>query len=81
MRRNGSSLIAFVRGRGAPEEAGLRLVGAHTDSPVSYTHPTLPTSDLVEISVAAVSLKKKNTPNKKVEQRLPARKSDIKLTH
>ena len=28
--------------------------------PVSYTHLTLPTSDLVEISVVAVSLKKKN---------------------
>ena len=27
--------------------------------PVSYTHLTLPTSDLVEISVVAVSLKKK----------------------
>ena len=30
-------------------------------APVSYTHLTLPTSDLVEISVVAVSLKKKNT--------------------
>ena len=29
-------------------------------TPVSYTHLTLPTSDLVEISVVAVSLKKKN---------------------
>ena len=28
--------------------------------PVSYTHLTLPTSDLVVISVVAVSLKKKN---------------------
>ena len=27
--------------------------------PVSYTHLTLPTSDLVKISVVAVSLKKK----------------------
>ena len=32
--------------------------------PVSYTHLTLPTSDLVEISVVAVSLKKKNEPSK-----------------
>ena len=30
-----------------------------TERPVSYTHLTLPTSDLVEISVVAVSLKKK----------------------
>ena len=29
------------------------------DAPVSYTHPTLPTSGLVEISVVAVSFKKK----------------------
>jgi aspartyl aminopeptidase len=39
VRRNGSSLIAFVRGRGAPEEAGLRLVGAHTDSPCLKLKP------------------------------------------
>ena len=32
-------------------------------SPVSYTHLTLPTSDLVQISVVAVSLKKKTTRN------------------
>ena len=31
-----------------------------TALPVSYTHLTLPTSDLVQISVVAVSLKKKN---------------------
>ena len=31
---------------------------------VSYTHLTLPTSDLVEISVVAASLKKKNTHRK-----------------
>ena len=34
---------------------------------VSYTHLTLPTSDLVEISVVAVSLKKKSK-NKKYSQ-------------
>ena len=31
------------------------------DTAVSYTHLTLPTSDLVQISVVAVSLKKKKT--------------------
>jgi aspartyl aminopeptidase len=29
----GASLIAFVRGRSAPADGGLLLVGAHTDSP------------------------------------------------
>ena len=32
-----------------------------SSNPVSYTHLTLPTSDLVEISAVAVSLKKKKT--------------------
>ena len=37
--------------------------------PVSYTHLTLPTSDLVEISVVAGSLKKKKpTMNQTVEE-------------
>jgi aspartyl aminopeptidase len=39
LRRNGSSLIAFARGRGAPEDTGLRLVGAHTDSPCLKLKP------------------------------------------
>ncbi len=39
VRRNGSSLIAFVRGQGAVEETGLRLVGAHTDSPCLKIKP------------------------------------------
>ena len=43
-------------GRGATE---LGLEVAEDAEPVSYTHLTLPTSDLVEISVVAVSLKQK----------------------
>ena len=39
LRRNGSSLIAFVKGRGDAGEAGLRLVGAHTDSPCLKPKP------------------------------------------
>jgi aspartyl aminopeptidase len=31
--RNGSSLIAFRMGRKAPVETGIRIIGAHTDSP------------------------------------------------
>ena len=34
---------------------------------VSYTHLTLPTSDLVEVSVVAVSFKKKKKNKKKKE--------------
>ena len=39
VRRNGSSLIAFIVGRAAAEEQGLRLVGAHTDSPCLKLKP------------------------------------------
>ena len=39
VRRNGSSLIAFVRGRAAAEDAGLRMAGAHTDSPCLRLKP------------------------------------------
>lgn len=39
VRRNGSSLIAFVRGRAAPEDAGFRMAGAHTDSPCLKLKP------------------------------------------
>ena len=38
-RRGGSSLVAFVRGRRASEDTGLRLVGAHTDSPCLKLKP------------------------------------------
>ncbi len=37
--RNGSSLIAFVVGAAAPAEGGLRMVGAHTDSPCLMVKP------------------------------------------
>ena len=37
--RDGGSLIAFRIGRDAPAEAGLRLVGAHTDSPTFRLRP------------------------------------------
>ncbi len=37
--RNGSSLIAFVMGRGSLEEGGIRMVGAHTDSPCLMVKP------------------------------------------
>ena len=39
VRRNGSSLIAFVKGRSAATDTGLRLVGAHTDSPCLKPKP------------------------------------------
>ena len=38
-RRNASSLIAFCAGRSPVEETGLRLVGAHTDSPCLKLKP------------------------------------------
>lgn len=37
--RNDSSLIAFIYGQKAPEEAGIRMVGAHTDSPCLKVKP------------------------------------------
>jgi aspartyl aminopeptidase len=37
--RNGSSIIAFVHGREDPLTHGLRLVGAHTDSPCLMVKP------------------------------------------
>jgi len=37
--RNGSSLIALRTGSGSPGEQGLRLIGAHTDSPCLKVKP------------------------------------------
>ncbi|MCB1697330.1 MAG: M18 family aminopeptidase [Halioglobus sp.] len=37
--RNGSSLIAFVCGRQSPPLEGMRMVGAHTDSPCLMVKP------------------------------------------
>lgn len=37
--RNGSSLIAFVLGQRTPLESGIRMVGAHTDSPCLRVKP------------------------------------------
>jgi aspartyl aminopeptidase len=39
VRRNGSSLVAFVVGEAPPEESGLRMAGAHTDSPCLKLKP------------------------------------------
>ncbi len=37
--RNGSSIIAFVCGSESPPQEGLRMVGAHTDSPCLMVKP------------------------------------------
>ncbi|SFR41754.1 aspartyl aminopeptidase [Marinobacter daqiaonensis] len=37
--RNGSSIIAFRTGKRSPLEAGVRMVGAHTDSPCLKVKP------------------------------------------
>lgn len=37
--RNGSSLVAFRTGERSPVEAGIRMVGAHTDSPCLRVKP------------------------------------------
>jgi aspartyl aminopeptidase len=37
--RNQSSIIAFVLGTDSPEETGIRMVGAHTDSPCLKVKP------------------------------------------
>lgn len=38
--RNDSSIIAFVRGQEDPANSGIRMVGAHTDSPCLKIKPT-----------------------------------------
>lgn len=38
--RNDSSLVAFIAGRDSPPTAGMRIVGAHTDSPCLMVKPT-----------------------------------------
>ncbi|MBF0302734.1 MAG: M18 family aminopeptidase [Desulfamplus sp.] len=38
--RNGSSIIAFLTGDNCPWESGIKLVGAHTDSPCLKVKPT-----------------------------------------
>jgi aspartyl aminopeptidase len=37
--RNGSSIVAFVNGSEAVSKAGVRIVGAHTDSPCPMLKP------------------------------------------
>lgn len=37
--RNGSSIIAFLTGKNRPWETGIKLVGAHTDSPCLKVKP------------------------------------------
>jgi len=37
--RNDSSIIAFVRGKDDPADTGIRMVGAHTDSPCLKVKP------------------------------------------
>ena len=38
--RNGSSIVAFVHGQESLPNAGMRMVGAHTDSPCLMVKPT-----------------------------------------
>ena len=56
-----SAVQAVARQRQATHILVFQPPGAPALDPVSYTHLTPPTSDLVEISVVAVLLKKKNT--------------------
>ena len=39
LHRNGSSLVAFVVGSDSPPQGGMRMVGAHTDSPCLMVKP------------------------------------------
>jgi len=38
--RNGSSLVAFIIGSQSPPVEGMRMVGAHTDSPCLMVKPS-----------------------------------------
>lgn len=38
--RNDSSIVAFIAGRDSPPAEGIRMVGAHTDSPCLMVKPT-----------------------------------------
>ena len=38
--RNDSSLVAFIAGSDSPPAAGMRIIGAHTDSPCLMVKPT-----------------------------------------
>ena len=40
LQRNGSSLVAFVFGRDSGPDKGMRMVGAHTDSPCLMVKPS-----------------------------------------
>ncbi|MFT6645571.1 MAG: aspartyl aminopeptidase, partial [Patiriisocius sp.] len=37
--RNGSSIVAFIKGTEELEKTGIRMVGAHTDSPCLKVKP------------------------------------------
>ncbi len=51
--RNRSSLIAFVLGTGDPSETGLRICGAHTDSPCLKVkpHPDIHSQGYLQVGV------------------------------
>ena len=63
--QTGQELFRLIRGgrlewrAEVPSADLVKVKPGQIAAPVSYTHLTLPTSDLVEISVGAVSLKKK----------------------
>ena len=51
--RNQSSIVAFIRGSTNPLEAGMRLIGAHTDSPCLRVkpNPTVHKNSYLQIGV------------------------------
>ena len=51
--RNDSSLIAFVRGTVDPTVGGIRMVGAHTDSPCLRLKPK---PEAIDISASATNI-------------------------